>query len=379
MTQSKNTLSYNTESKLSLKKQIRITIGSAALVCSLGFAGNTYAATSATNANISTQESIIDACQFLPSCLNFVIQKTSENRLDDALSALPTMLGFIAKHDYFKNVLTTKVSTKVAQGLQKSIQDKLTIQLNGTGLAKLGIDVAAGIIIDEVSMAIKNATGSNNYAGAAWFLMTQSYALGNALIDSKEMPMPVALLKNQAGLLVAVVKKDIEAYKGLKKDASDATASEIRGFIITHRIGKLSADYQKYFQSENLTEKNKLRTNIINSEKKLLENYLNGSYYISFTSAKKQTANAVFNTWKSELAGNLVKDEATARANISALVLAGKYDEAKKVSKSFFGLESYALSLITAAESTAGGEADATIGWHYTESFPTVQPEYGEK
>lgn len=41
-------------------------------------------------------------------------------------------------------------------------------------------------------------------------------------------------------------------------------------------------------------------------------------------------------------------NEATTRANISALVLAGKYDEAKKVSKSFFGLESYALSLITA-------------------------------
>ncbi len=113
MTQSKNTLSYNTESRLSLKKQIRIAIGSAALICTLSFAGNTYAATSATNANISTQESIIDACQFLPSCLNFVIQKTSENRLDDALSALPTMLGFIAKHDYFKNVLTTKVSTKM--------------------------------------------------------------------------------------------------------------------------------------------------------------------------------------------------------------------------------------------------------------------------
>ncbi|MEI7795265.1 MAG: hypothetical protein WCI06_01365 [Methylococcaceae bacterium] len=355
MTQSKNTLSYNTESKLSLKKQIRIAIGSAALICSLGFAGNTYAATSATNANIPAQESIMDACQFLPSCLTFIIQKTSENRLDDAFSALPTMLGFIAKHDYFKNTLLTKISSKAMQGLQKSIHDKLTIQLNGAGLAKLGIDVAAGIIIDEVSMAIKNATGSNNYAGAAWFLMTQSYALGNVWIDSKEMPVPVAFLKNQAGLLVAVVKKDIEAYAGLKKDVSDATASEIRSFIITHRISNLSADYQKYFQSENLTEKNNSRIKIINGEKKLLANYLNGSSYNIFASAKKQTANAVFNTWKSELAGNLVKEEMTTRANISALVLNGKYEEAKKVSKSFFGLESYALSLITATEPLTGG------------------------
>ena len=300
--------------------------------------------------------------------IKFIAETIRDNKIDDAISTVPNMVGFLANHPYFKNTKIFKIGIngKIGTQLQKQIREKFT----GIDVTHMVVDEIVGFLIDATSDAVAKATNNRYYGGATWFLMKQMYSLADAYSTSKNskglVPLPVAFLSTQSSLLIEVAKKDIKEFITLQKDFSGAKASEIRGEIIRARSFDLLQFYQDYFRAETQEEKAIILNDIATRQEGLLQGYLSGNADQIFIPSVSKIAKRVYTDWLKHLSGSLIKEEFEDRARLHALVYyKSDYDTAISAATFIFGTPIFAIDLIREKAQTDEGANNYLIEHGY--------------
>jgi|GEM_PF-1924587 len=264
-----------------------------------------------------------------------------DKKIDDAVAIIPTLLGYLAEKSpdsLKKNLIKISGDSFVSNRLLTAqIKESLTAWQT-LNIKEMGIDFVADKATDWVSQYVSKQIGGSTgryVGGAVWFAMKQSWGVYKAKGEAGGFysPLfPLALLKAQSDLLMTVVKKDIEELGIVQTSLISAIESKMRGDILKGEA-TLIDDERAYFRAETVSEKNKIRTRMIAKQKAFLKPHLTGKK--EFISKSKATQ--MFNTWKTEFPGRLVKEEFGTRAKLSALISLGKFDEAKTLAEAFFG------------------------------------------
>jgi len=297
------------------------------------------------------------------SYIKDIAVKIGENKIDDAVSLIPNMVGFLANHEYFKHTKLFKKIPKIGTELQKQIRDKF--KLRPVDVTKMGIDAVVGYLIDSTSATVTKVTGNRWYGGATWFLMKQLYSIADAAYSSNGnyLILPVAFLDTQSSLLIDVLKEDIKEFNILKNDFSGAKASEIRGEIIRARSFDLLQFYQEYFRAETQEEKAIILNDIATRQKERLSAYFSGDNI--FLPSISKIAKRVYADWLKHLPGNLIKEEFEDRARLYALVYKSEYDTAISAATFIFGTPIFSVDLIREKAKTDEGANNYLIEHGY--------------
>ncbi|MCF8000020.1 MAG: LamG domain-containing protein, partial [Methylovulum sp.] len=349
------------------------------LVIGVGHAGDNYKgyidelriynrALTAAEVTALYQQGVVPKDNPVFNSIKFIAETIVENKIDDAISTIPNMVGFLANHPYFKNTKIFKIGIngKIGTQLQKQIREKFT----GIDVTHMVADEIVDFLIDATSDAVAKATNNRYYGGATWFLMKQMYSLADAYSTSKNskglVPLPVAFLSTQSSLLIEVAQKDIKEFITLQKDFSGAKASEIRGVIIRARAFDLLSFYQDYFRAETQEEKAIILNDIATRQEGLLQGYLSGDDDHIFIPRVSKIAKRVYADWLKHLPGNLIKEEFEHRVRLHTLVYyQSAYDTAINAATAIFGTPIFAIDLIREKAQTDEGANNYLIEHGY--------------
>ena len=311
------------------------------------------------------QQGAIPTGNSIYSYIKDIAVKIRNNKIDDAVSVIPNMVGFLANHPYFKNTKIFKIGIngKIGTQLQAQIRDKF--KLRPVDVTKMGIDAVVDYLIDSTSATVAKVTGNRWYGGATWFLMKQLYSIADAAYSSNGnyLILPVTFLDTQSSLLIDVLREDIKEFNILKNDFGGAKASEIRGEIIRARGFDLLQFYQEYFRAETQEEKTIILNDIATRQKELLSAYFSGDNI--FLPSVSKIAKRVYADWLQHLPGNLIKEEFEDRARLYALVYKSEYDTAISAATFIFGTPIFSVDLIREKAKTDEGANNYLIEHGY--------------
>jgi hypothetical protein len=297
------------------------------------FGGNSSTTKTCTNVGLPTDKPTDPFYEFV----NYVYDK----KIDDAVAIIPTLLGYLVEKSpdsLKKHLIKISGDSFVTNRLLTAQIKQSLIEWQTLDLKNMGIDFVADKATEWMSQYVSTQIGGSNgryVGGAVWFSMKQSWAVYKAQGEAGGVysPLfPLALLKAQSDLLMGVIKKDIEEFGILQTSLVSAIEAKMRSEMMKGEA-TLIDDERAYFRAETVSEKNKIRTRMIAKQKAFLKPHLTGKK--EFISKNKATE--MFNVWKSEFPGQLVKEEFGTRAKLSALISAGKLDEAKTLAEAFFG------------------------------------------
>lgn len=270
--------------------------------------------------------------------------KVQENRVDEALSYIPMMVGKFVQHPYLKEQTIGAMAKSGmyldVTGFSEELSKKIKLILSTADVKKMGLDILVDIMIDSLSERLGKYSKSNVVQGFSWLAMKQLYALGDATYGSNGnlVLFQVKLLSAQSGLLVSVIKKDIEAFNGAVTAENALTRSKINGKFLLGETELSKKYYSAYFREEDPKKKGEIVKQIIGDQRKFLNSYLTGqkdsvvgstvlvSYILSINTNQK-IARELYKTWVKEIPGRLVKQEFETRAALSALMAKADYEE----------------------------------------------------
>lgn len=290
------------------------------------------------------------ACNLEPNptydSIKNIAAKLTANNFSDVTSDMILLMSYLSMNPYFKNTPFVTFDKDASQ-IETVLKKRLNLGLK---------NIDAGIVNWAVNLIVDilNANYGRNVAVTSWFLMKQAQVVGNVKYDNQNAfaALPIELFHLQANLLISAIQKELKEY-GVVKKAADLVTLEINAEILKGQA-TLTKEYGKYFMTGSdcvsvttckkaILEKNKIMRTIISKQYDFLTPYLTGKKD-TLQNPKKKIAIQLYNAWKLNLAGQLVKQEFATRAELSGLIASGNYAEAKKRAELFFGVNNIDVS-----------------------------------